>query len=164
MKLLPALTRPRPQAEPAAVATPALEPIRLILPDQDLSGWIQPTPERLSDHLQTGAPLSFLPASSVDDGWIAIDPAELLLVVPPPHVSPPDRRVRRQLHEVFARVEGYVVSGTAHLMPGEEYNLYLRSTRQFLPVTGATLEGIDGPQTLDVVIVNLKQVEEFRVV
>ena len=164
MKLLPALIRPRPQAEPAAVAAPALEPIRLVLPGQDLSGWIQPTSERLSDVLQTGVPLSFLPGSSVGDGWISIDPAELLLVIPPPHVSPPDRRVRRQLHEVFARVEGYVVNGTAHLMPGEEYNLYLRSTRQFLPITSATLEGVDGAQALDVVIVNLKQVEEFRVV
>jgi hypothetical protein len=148
-------TRPAPDAP---------EPIRLILPDADLSGWVRTGGERVSDLLHAG-PLMVLPGTSADGEWLAIDPAELLIVVPPPHTSPPERRVQRQRHEVVIRAGGYAVTGTAHLMPGEEYDPYLRSTRQFLPVTGALLSA-DGqpPEPFETVIVNLKRVDEFRVV
>jgi hypothetical protein len=113
----------------ASPTTSAPEPIRLILADEDLSGWIQPGGERVSDLLQSGEPLSFLPVVASGDDWVSVDPAELLIVVPPPHRSPPERRVQRQRHEVVVRAGRYAVTGTALLMPGEEYNPYLRSTR-----------------------------------
>lgn len=149
-------TRPAPD-------TP--EPIRLILPEEDLSGWIRTGGERVTDLLSAGGPLMVLPVTAADGEWMAVDPAELLIVVPPPHTSPPERRVKRQRHEVVVRAGGYAVTGTAHLMPGEEYDPYLRSTRQFLPVTGAMLsaEG-QPPEAHETVIVNLKRVDEFRVV
>jgi hypothetical protein len=141
------------------------EPIRLIVADEDLSGWIRPGGERVTDLLHAGGPLAFLPVTSADGAWIGIDPAELQLVVPPPHASLPERRVQRQRHEVVVRVGRWAVTGTAHLMPGEEYDPYLRSTRQFLPVTGALLSADGGPpEALETVIVNLKRVDEFRVV
>ena len=149
-------TRPAPD-------TP--EPIRLILPDADLSGWIRTGGERVSDLLHAGDPLMFLPGTSADGQWIAIDPAEMLIVVPPPHTGLPERRVQRQRHEVVVRVGGFAVTGTAHLTPGEEYDPYLRSRRQFLPLTAAHLsaEG-QPPEAFETVIVNLKRVDEFRVV
>jgi hypothetical protein len=150
-----------PEAEPAG----GPKPIRLILADRDLNGWIEPGEERVTDLLQRGAPLPFLPAGQTPAGWVSLDPAELLVVVPPPHVSPPERRLQRQRHEVTIRIGGWMVGGTAHLMPGEEYDPYLRSTRQFLPLTDATLgkEDDESPLAFETVIVNLKRVDEFHV-
>ena len=151
--------------DPTRPAPDTPEPIRLILRDADLSGWIRTGGERVSDLLHAGGPLMFLPLTATDEEWVAIDPAELLIVVPPPHTSPPERRVQRQRHQVVVRVEGYAVTGTAHLTPGEEYDPYLRSRRQFLPLTGAQLS-TDGqpPEAHETVIVNLKRLDEFRIV
>lgn len=148
-----------------AQTAPALEPVRLVLKDYEAVGWIQPRGERVTDLLHSGAPLMFLPDNPEVGDWVPMEPGDLLIVVPPPHVSQPERRVQRQLHEAVVRIGGYVVTGTAHLMPGEELDPYLRSTRQFLPLTGATLASEDGLRTerVEVVIVNLKQVSEFRV-
>ena len=165
MKLLPTLLRPRAETEVAEpAASVSLEPIRLIMRDADLAGWVRPDGLRVSDRLATGEPLWFLPATAVGDEWVPIDTSGVLLVMPPAHVSPPERRVRRQLHEVIVRADRFWVSGTAHLMPGEEYDPYLRSTRPFLPLTGATLVSPEEQRQVDVVIVNLKQADEFRVV
>lgn len=148
-----------------APAESALEPIRLVLKNYEAVGWIQPRGERVTDLLHSGAPLMFLPDNRDIGDWVPMEPAELLIVVPPPHVSQPERRVQRQLHEAVVRIGGYMITGTAHLMPGEELDPYLRSTRQFLPLTEATLTSEDGLRSehVGVAIVNLKQVSEFRV-
>lgn len=148
-----------------ATPAPALEPIRLILKDYELAGWVQSRGERVTDLLHSGEPLMFLPNTPEVGDWVPMEPAELLVVLPPPHESPPERRVQRQRHEVVVRIGGYLVTGTAHLMPGEELDPYLRSTRQFLPLTAATLASEDGQRTerVEVAIVNLKGVSEFRV-
>jgi hypothetical protein len=163
---LPSLFTRNPQPTEPERTTAGPEPIRLILADRDLIGWIEPGEERVSDLLQRGRPLSFLPGGPTSSSWLSVDPAELLVVVPPPHVSPPERRLQRQRHEVMIRIGGWMVGGTAHLMPGEEYDPYLRSTRQFLPLTDATLgkEGDESPSAFETLIVNLKRVDEFRVV
>lgn len=164
MKLPSLFTREAMTSEPE-LASPALKPIRLILSDRDVTGWIEPGDARVTDLLQRGTPLPFLPGEESAVRWVSVDPAELLVVVPPPHVSRPERRLQRQRHEVMIRIGGWVATGTAHLMPGEEYDPYLRSTRQFLPLTDATLgrEGDESAQALETVIVNLKQVDDFRV-
>lgn len=163
---LPSLFTRNPEPTESEPSTAGREPIRLILADRDLIGWIEPGEERVTDLLQRGTPLSFLPGGPTSARWVSVDPAELLVVVPPPHVSPPERRLQRQRHEVMIRIGGWMVGGTAHLMPGEEYDPYLRSTRQFLPLTDATLgkEGDESPSTFETLIVNLKRVDEFRVV
>jgi hypothetical protein len=165
VKLSSLFTRNSEPTEPEPT-TAGPEPIRLILADRDLIGWIEPGGERVSDLLQRGTPLSFLPDGPTSARWVSVDPAELLVVVPPPHVSPPERRLQRQRHEVMIRIGGWMVTGTAHLMPGEEYDPYLRSTRQFLPLTDARLgrEGDESPSAFETLIVNLKRVDEFRVV
>ncbi len=164
MKLPSLFTREAVTSKPEP-ASPGPEPIRLILSDRDLAGWIEPGEARVTDLLQRGTPLRFLAGREPTGRWVSVDPAELLIVVPPPHVSPPERRLQRQRHEAMIRIGGWIVTGTAHLMPGEEYDPYLRSTRQFLPLTDATLgrEGDEFPQSFDTVIVNLKQVDDFRV-
>ncbi|MGH2356640.1 MAG: hypothetical protein ACRDGJ_01330, partial [Candidatus Limnocylindria bacterium] len=79
---------------------PPLEPIRLFLKDYEAAGWVQSQGERVTDLLHSGQPLMFLPATQEVGDWVPMEPGELLIVVPPPHVSPPERRVRGQLHEV----------------------------------------------------------------
>ncbi|MGH2428542.1 MAG: hypothetical protein ACRDGV_06590 [Candidatus Limnocylindria bacterium] len=154
-----------PEQDVAEPAAPPLEPIRLLFPDAQLSGWVQPNGERVTDMLQHGGPLRFLPAGARPDAWELMEPADLQVVVPPPHVSLPERRVHRQRHEVFVRIGSYVVTGTAHLLPGEENDPYLRASRQYLPITDAILS-VEGytPEVLETVIVNLKRVDEFEVI
>jgi hypothetical protein len=163
--MLPSPFRSEPALAPAAPTARALEPIRLILADLDLAGFIEPQGRRISDLLTSGERLLFLPALPGSEEWVSIEPNELLLIVPPPFVSPPEWRVRRQLHDAIVRAGGYVVTGTAHLRPGEEVDPYLRSTRPFLPLTHASLS-YDGrpPEAHDTIIANLKRVDEFRVV
>jgi len=139
-----------------------LEPIRLILEDADLSGWIHVPDQRMTDLLQTGEPFSFLPAGIDGAEWSDVYPDETVLVVPPPYVSPPELRVPRNQHQVFIRAGRFRVEGTAYLRPGEQDDPILRATRRFLPLTQATFACDDRPdEQVDVVIVNLRRVDEF---
>jgi hypothetical protein len=139
-----------------------LEPIRLVTEELDLRGWVRTEGQRMTDILQGGEPFSFLPAG-VNQGWTEVFPDELTLVVPPPHVSPPAVRLPTNRHGVLIRAGSYQISGTAHLRPGELDDPILRATRRFLPLTQVTFRHGDGPdETAEVVIVNLRRVEDFR--
>jgi hypothetical protein len=141
-----------------------LEPVRVLLGDADLAGWVAPHGERLTDVLQRRGSLAFLPAVAQAGEWVELSSRDLYAVVPPPHVSPPEFRVKRQRQQVLARFGRYAVIGIAHLRPGEEQDPLLRATRPFLPLTEATLT-MDGDESsalhLDVIIVNLAHVEAF---
>lgn len=138
-----------------------LEPIRLLTEDLDLNGWVRTGGQRMTDILQAGEPFMFLPAG-VNQGWTEVFPDELTLVVPPPHVSPPAVRLPTNRHAVLVRAGGYRVTGTAHLRPGELDDPILRATRRFLPLTDASFARGDAPaNAAEVVIVNLRRVEEF---
>lgn len=140
-----------------------LEPIRLFLEDEDLTGWVRTQGQRMTDILQAGEPFSFLPAGIGQTLWTEVFPGELLFVVPPPHVSQPTLRLPGNQHHVMVRAGGYRVAGTAHLRPGEQDDPILRATRRFLPLTQATFgQGDQADETAEVVIVNLRRVEEFR--
>ena len=145
-----------------------LEPVRVITREADIRGFIAPSDERLTDTLQRGQTLSILPAGAepTPSSWVEVSPAEVQLVVPPPYVSPPERRLVRQLREVVVRVGSYELSGTAHLMPGAEQDVLARSSHPFLPLTDVALfaDGATEPERLDVVIVNLRETSEYRVV
>ena len=155
------------EREPEA-AGDRLEPIRIITREADLRGFIAAGNERLTDILQRGQDLAILPAgaSPTPSSWVRVSAAEVQLVVPPPHVSPPERRLARQPREVVVRVGAYELSGTAHLMPGAEQDVLARSSHPFLPLTDVALfaEGAREPERLDVVIVNLRETSEYRVV
>jgi hypothetical protein len=163
--ILPSPFRSEPTLAPRDATPAALEPVRFILAGLDLAGFVEPQRRRMSDLLQHGDPVAFQPAIAGRAEWVSIDPSELLIVIPPPFVSPPEWRVQRQLHDVIVQADRYVVTGTAHLRPGEEVDPYLRSTRQFLPLTQASLS-FDGqpPEPHETIIVNLKRVDQFRVI
>ena len=144
-----------------------LLPLRLVTAEAEIRGHVSPGDERITDILQRGDTFRILPAGAdnVPENWLEISPDEIQIVIPPPLVSPPERRVARQLSTVFARAGVYEVSGTAHLMPGSEADVVSRSSHPFLPITDATLlaPGAE-PELLDVVIVNLHLTSEYRVV
>ncbi len=139
-----------------------LEPIRVILEEADLSGWVNLQGQRMTDILHAGEPFAFLPTGVEQAQWTELFPDETVLVVPPPHVSPPELRVPRNQHQVFIRAGRLRVEGTAHLRPGEQDDPILRAMRRFLPLTDASFARDDEPDArAEVVIVNLRRVDEF---
>ncbi len=146
---------------------PHLAPIRLFTRETEFRGHVSPGDERITDILQRGDPFMVLPAGAdaVPENWVEITPAEIQLVVPPPHVSPPERRAVRQLRAVYVRVGRHQVEGTAHLVPGSESDIWSLSSRPFLPLTDVLLYTDDAqePEQLEVVIVNLRETSEYRV-
>lgn len=141
------------------------EPIRLIVEDADLAGWVRTQGQRMTDILQAGEPFSFLPGTGDPSQWTEIFPDDVVLAVPPPHMSPPTLRLRGNQHGVRIRAGRYRVAGTAHLRPGEQDDPILRATRRFLPLTNATFGRDDEPdEHAEVVIVNLRRTNEFNIV
>ena len=139
-----------------------VEPIRLALAEGERAGWVRTDGQRMTDILQGGEPFGFL-AEGSDQTWAEVFPDETLLVVPPPHVSPPDLRMPRSRTEVGIRIGDYQLTGIAHLRPGEQDDPMLRATRRFLPLTEVVLvRGGGVEESLEVVIVNLRRVDEFR--
>lgn len=149
---------------PTPVANEQLAPIRIFLKDADLAGSVRPSSERTTDLLQRGVPISFLPAGAQPGEWVELARDEILMVVPPPEVGRRWMREERQPQEVAIRIGPYRVTGTAHLRRGHEQDLYVRATRPFLPLTGATFESDLEATTgrVETLIVNLNWVEEFR--
>lgn len=149
----------RPKAPPA----PPLEPIRIFADDAVVDGWVTPGGERLTDLLQAEE-LTFLPDGADRDrpgAWVQMVTSRIQLVIPPPHVSAPERRLPRERQKVALRTGGYRVTGIAHLRPGVERDVFLRAIHPFLPLTEVVVARADGsdPQAHDVAIVNLRWAE-----
>ena len=143
---------------------PPLEPIRIYTDSAELDGWVMTGGERMTDILARGDELSFLPRGADRDrpeAWVALFPNDTRIVVPPPHVSDPEQRQPRDRQEVTLTIGEFRVTGIAHLRPGVERDVYLRTTQPYLPLTEATLMRTDGagPQQYEVVIVNLRWAE-----
>jgi hypothetical protein len=147
----------RPKAPPP----PPLEPIRIYTDEAMIMGSVTTGGERVTDILQHAEELAFLPEGADRDqpgAWGHVLTSHVLMVVPPPHVSPPDRKQSRDRQELTVTVGDYRVTGIAHLRPGVERDVYLRATQPYLPLTSATVAQADGsnPEAFDVVIVNLR--------
>jgi len=154
----------RPGGQPRPRERPALEPIRVYARDIEVAGWVTPAGERVTDLLQRGTELTFLPDGADPDdpdSWMSLIAESVLFVVPPPHVSPPEKRLHRQALRVRLRLGTYTLYGTAHLRPGFEQDLMLRATQPFLPLTDAVIVTEQGEARHEVVIVNLSEVEEL---
>jgi hypothetical protein len=64
---------------------------------------------------------------------------------------------------VGIRIGDYQLIGTANLRPGEQDDPMLRATRRFLPLTEVVMAyGGGAEESIEVVIVNLRRVDEFR--
>jgi hypothetical protein len=139
------------------------QPIRLILEDADLTGWVYTHGQRMTDILQSGEPFSFLPAGGDPSQWTEVFPDDVVLVVPPPHVSEPTLRVHGNQTAVLIRAGAYQVAGTAHIRPGEQDDPIMRATRRFLPLTTATFGRYEEQEEqAEVVIVNMRRTSEFE--
>jgi hypothetical protein len=141
-----------------------LRPIRLYLAEMVLVASVGPGDERMTDILNNGGELSVLPAGAEGwqaQDWMSVPIDDLEMVVPPRHVSDPEKRVERDRHYVRLRIGEWQVEGIAHLKPGSEQDALLLSTHPFLPLTDVTVWSPDNPrpETHEVVIVNLRHSE-----
>jgi hypothetical protein len=141
-----------------------LQPIRLYLAEMVLVASVSPGDERITDILNNGGELSVLPAGAEGwqaQDWMSVPIDDLEMVVPPRHVSDPEKRVERDRHWVRLRIGEWQVEGMAHLKPGAEQDALLLSTHPFLPLTEVTMSSPDSsrPETHEVVIVNLRHAE-----
>lgn len=156
---------PEPAGDAAEPSVETFQPMRVYTRDIEVAGTVRSTDERMTDILQRGEEIPFLPegADPADTAsWMSLAPKSVLMVVPPPHVSPPDKRLHRQTQQVVIRIGPYLVTGTAHLRPGYDQDLFLRATQPFLPLTDAVIQGAGDPMAYEVVIVNLGEMEELR--
>lgn len=149
---------------PGAPDAPDLQPIRLYLAEMVLVASVNPGDERMTDVLNRGGELPVLPAGAEARGaeaWVSVPINEIMMIVPPRHVSSPEKRVERQRNEVRLRVGEWEVFGTAHLKPGAEHDAILLSTQPFLPLTDVTMASPESqiPWTHEVAIVNLRHAE-----
>jgi hypothetical protein len=156
----------RREPEPEVPAPRELLPIRLYAADVVVPGRCEPGDERVTDILGRGDELPVVPDGrdpADPDSWITVDTDAVLLIVPPPHVSRPEARVHRQRQGVQLRIGPYIVTGTAHLRPGESADPFLRATQPFLPLTEAMIaqEGA-APEQVEVIIANFRKIEELR--
>jgi hypothetical protein len=139
------------------------EPIRVITEEADRTGWVSTGGQRMTDILSAVESFAFLPADD-PTRWTEVLAGEVVIVVPPPHVSEPGLRLPGQKHRVLITAGAYQVSGTALLRPGEQDDPILRATRRFLPLTEASFARGDEPvQYAEVVIVNLRRTSSFEV-
>jgi hypothetical protein len=148
----------------AATDARDLQPVRLFLTEMVLAASVTPGDERMTDILNRGGELPVLLAGAdprQEGAWMEIPIDQIQMVVPPPHVSPPDKRMARERHEVRMRVGEWEVMGIAHMRPGSEMDAFLLSTQPFMPLTDATLASPAAPfgEAYPVVIVNLREAE-----
>jgi len=149
---------------PEPTPQPPLEPIRIYTDDAVFAGSVSTEGQRLTDILQHNDELSFLPEGAdrnSEAAWVLLPTVKTLFIVPPPHESPPEQKQPRDRQEVTLNIGAYRITGTAHLRPGLERDVYLRATQPYLPLTDATVMPADGSSAtaLDVVIVNLRWAE-----
>jgi hypothetical protein len=131
-----------------------LAPIRIFTDLIELSGFVAPAGQRITDILLRGQDVPFLPAGAdaEPENWILISPTDILCVAPPPLAPRAPWRERRDRRAIALCVGRYRVKGTAHLAAGVEPS-QLTARPGFLPLTDARV----GDERFSVVIVNLAQ-------
>lgn len=145
---------PEEEREPAATADETrteLAPVRIFTTDSTIDGWINLGGQRLSDVLNVEELLSVsrVPTAPTDSHWFVLERDEMLLVVPPPHVSDRTVRLHRVKRRILAHSDHYVVRGVVHMIAGIGLDPFLARSRQhFLPLTEAWVtsterEGLD---------------------
>jgi hypothetical protein len=105
-------------------------------------------------------------ATPAADAWFTLPRREVLVVVPPEQPMDRSRRLHRPGQQIAIRVGPYVVTGAAHVPPGTDATAFLiRHRPQFVPLTGAVIEMVDGDRQtthVPVAIVNVAQAGAVR--
>ncbi len=116
--------------------------------------------------LLRGQDVAFLPsgAEPTPETWIAVEPSDILWVVPPPlapRVATLQTTRRARLH---VRIGSYRLLGVAHLADDGPVDRHLAIAHPFLPLTDASIgrEGAASVEDVDVVIVNLARSTDVR--
>jgi hypothetical protein len=162
----------------ALQAVEELEPLEIYTRAAMVTGSVVTHGERMSDILNQQAELRIrgpraLPYGEVDelpsfdeDAWEAVDVDDILFVMPPSHVSNPQRRVHRRQRRILMRTGEFEIVGTAHVLPGTDLSPYALATRvHFMPVTKATVRSTTDPfweRSTDVILVNVRPLEDLR--
>jgi hypothetical protein len=154
------------------------EPVEIYTRGAMVTGAVISHGERMSDilnhqnQLRVRAPRA-LPYGDVDEvrssgesSWETIEIDEILFVMPPTHVTNPQRRVHRRQRRVLMRTGDFEILGQVHLLPGVELSPYALATHvRFMPVTKAAVRSTIDPfweRNADVILVNVRPLEDLR--
>ena len=106
------------------------------------------------------------PPTPTDSEEQEIEAADVRFVIPPPLPANRHLRLHRRRVHVELQLNGFVISGQAHVRPGAEVGRHIfQSGRRFVPLTDVELVATGEPGfswTLPVVIINSGHVEEIR--
>jgi hypothetical protein len=141
-----AADKPEP---PASSDDSGLAPVRIYTAEAIIGGWVDLAGQRLSDLLNTEEVLDVasVPDLPAENQWTLMDRADMLLVVPPPHIA--DRRLRshRVKRNILVLTGHYVVRGLVHQVPGIALDPFLaRSRQQFLALTDTRVTSTERPE------------------
>jgi hypothetical protein len=134
--------------------------------------------ERLTDLVNREAALTVIrlderpedPAQPVEirpgQAWSHLEVLDVLLILPSPQVTDPQRRLHRPRQPVEIAVGPFVLTGMASVPPGAQAaGFLLRQNARYAPITRAAIRdsGLPGfEQRADVVLVNMRWVETIR--
>lgn len=170
--------RERRQSASATAVAPEeapLEPVELYTKTAMVYGLVEPEGRRLSDILNSNSHLAIRDPRSTSlhhgvdgtegEGWSPLATDEILLVMPPEHVSARQLKIHRRQHRVRITTGPYVVVGNAHVPPGVGLDAYALQKRiKFLAVTQVAVYSTVDPaleRMARVVLVNIRTVEEL---
>ena len=128
---------------------------------------------RLSDQVNEGDLLTFFGATleAIEDGHqvvvdeLEVERRELILIEIDGHQGDPIRRTRTIEDPVRLEVGPFRITGSLHRHPASQPFAALTRHQRFVPVTGATIDLLDGSRATfarDVVLVNREQVRKHE--
>jgi hypothetical protein len=156
----------------------ALAPVEVYTQSHMVFGLVATEGRRLSDILNSNSTLAIrdttttalfdgLEVGSPEYGWTSIPTEDIVLAMPPEHVSPRQLRVHRRQHRVRIGTGPFEVTGIAHVLPGIGLDPYVLRTRtRFLALTDAAVVHTMGPVPWErgarVVLVNVHPIRDLR--
>lgn len=98
--------------------------------------------------------------------WALLSLEDVLLIMPPPQLTDPQRRLHRPRQPIEIAIGTFVVTGMVHTPPGAQAAGFLmRQGARFAPVTRAAVRqtGLDDfEQHADVVLVNMRLIDNIQ--
>jgi len=98
--------------------------------------------------------------------WALLSLEDVLLILPPPQVTDPQRRLHRPKQPIEIAIGTLVVTGMVHTPPGAQAAGFLmRQNARFAPVTRAAVRDTgleDFEQHAEVVLVNMRRIDNIQ--